>query len=161
MKAAMTNALRELDQFDVQYTSHAFDYQERGGTRQSSQELGADEHAVIKTLVFELEDKSPLIALMHGDRQVSTKQLARALDVKTISPCAPAQAEKHTGYQVGGISPYGTRKKLPIYLQKTILEISKIFINGGRRGFLVSFESAELMRTLQPTLVDVAIGKGT
>lgn len=141
----------------VAFTEHEYRYEARGGTRASSDALGLDEHAVVKTLVMEDEDKRPLIVLMHGDREVSTKQLARALDRKTVSPCAPEVAERHTGYQVGGTSPFGTRKPLPIYVERSIFALERIYINGGRRGFLVSLTPADLERVLHPTPVDVAI----
>jgi Cys-tRNA(Pro) deacylase len=161
MKSPVTNATRELERLGIDYHPHLFKYEERGGTRVSSRELGVDEHAVIKTLIFETEQKSPLIVLMHGDRQVSTKQLARELGVKSVSPCDPQIAEKHSGYQVGGTSPFGTRKSLPVLVEKTILDLERIYINGGKRGFLVSFPAAELLRAFNPRLVSVAISKNS
>src|SRR5206468_2145289 len=119
--------------------------------------LGVPEHAVIKTLIMEREDKTPLIVLMHGDKQVSTKELARQLGAKTVSPCAPDVADRHSGYQVGGTSPFGTRKPMPVYAERSILELPKIYINGGAKGFLVGLEPKELARLLDPTLVDVAL----
>ncbi|MCM2281767.1 MAG: aminoacyl-tRNA deacylase [Bdellovibrionaceae bacterium] len=153
----MTNATRELARFGIAYQAHVFRYEEKGGTRVSSRELGVEEHAVIKTLLFEDESKAPMIVLMHGDCQVSTKQLARELGVKQIAPCRPETAERHSGYQVGGTSPFGTRKHMPVYMERTILDLPRIYINGGKRGFLVSFPPAELMRVLEPRLVSVAI----
>jgi Cys-tRNA(Pro) deacylase len=141
----------------VAYVSRLYRYEARGGTAVSSRELGVDEHAVIKTLVMEREDKEPLIVLMHGDCEVSTKSLARIIGCKSIAPCRPEVAEKHTGYLVGGTSPFGTRKKMSVYLQRTVLELPRILINGGHRGFLVELEPSAVVHVLQPTLVDVAI----
>jgi Cys-tRNA(Pro) deacylase len=151
-----TLATRMLDQHKVPWEGHVFPYEEKGGTKHSSQQLGVDEHIVIKTLVFETEDKSPFIVLMHGDCSVSAKELARQLGKKKIDPCKPEVAERHTGYQVGGTSPFGTRKPLPVYAERSIFELSRIFINGGKRGFLVSISPAELERVLSPEMVDVA-----
>ena len=123
----------------------------------SSRELGVDEHAVIKTLVMEDETRAPLIVLMHGDREVSTRNMARQLGRKTITPCAPDVAQRHTGYMVGGTSPFGTRKELPIYMERSITDLERIFINGGRRGLLVSISPADLVRVLSPTPVDAGI----
>ena len=123
----------------------------------SSRELGVDEHIVIKTLVMEDERKQPLIVLMHGDREVSTKKLARQADRKTVAPCAPDVAQKHTGYLVGGTSPFGTRKPLPVYMERSIADLDRIYINGGRRGFLIALVPADLIRVLSPTLVDVSM----
>ncbi len=139
------------------FTEHEYRYEERGGTAVSSRELGIDEHRVIKTLVMEDERKQPLIVLMHGDREVSTKNLARQIDRKTVSPCTPVVAQKHTGYMVGGTSPFGTRKPMPVFLERTIADLDRIYINGGRRGFLVSLNPADLIRVLSPTLVDVSM----
>lgn len=123
----------------------------------SARELNVDEHAVVKTLVMENEDKRPLIVLMHGDREVSTKELARIAGVKRITPCTPETAQKHTGYMVGGTSPFGTRKTMPVYMEETILELPRIFINGGRRGYLVGIDPGELVRILKPVIVKVGI----
>jgi len=141
----------------VEYTEHEYEYVERGGTEVSAQSLGVTEHEVVKTLVMQDEAGKPLVVLMHGDRKVSTKNLARQAGVKRIEPCKPEVAQRHSGYQVGGTSPFGTRKKLPVYLERSILELPQIYINGGRRGFLVKISPAEIVRTLQPTLVDVAL----
>ena len=141
------------------FTEHLYRYEERGGTAVSSRELGVDEHIVIKTLVMEDERKQPLIVLMHGDRDVSTKNLARQIGCKTVTPCDPEVAQKHTGYLVGGTSPFGTRKPLPVYLERTIADLDRIYINGGRRGFLIAMAPADLVRVLSPTLVDAA-GRG-
>ena len=140
----------------VAFTEHEYRYEERGGTAVSSRELGVDEHAVIKTLVMEDENKKPLLVLMHGDREVSTKNLARQIGAKTVSPCTPEAAQRHTGYMVGGTSPFGTRKPLPVFMERTIAELDRLYINGGRRGFLVSMAPADLIRVLSPTLVDAA-----
>lgn len=141
----------------VSYTEHEYDYVERGGTEVSSRALGVPEHDVVKTLVMQDEDAKPLLVLMHGDRKVSTKNLARQAGVKRIEPCKPEAAQRHSGYPVGGTSPFGTRKKLAVYLERSILELPKIYINGGRRGFLVGMAPGEIVRLLQPILVDVAL----
>ncbi|MCC7040859.1 MAG: Cys-tRNA(Pro) deacylase [Burkholderiales bacterium] len=151
----VTQAVRVLRDNAVAFTHHPYTYEERGGTAVSARELGVDEHAVIKTLVMEDDARRPLIVLMHGDREVSTKNLARALGVKTISPCDPATADRHSGYQVGGTSPFGTRRTMPVYLQRSIADLPRIYINGGKRGYLVGMTPADLIRVLQPTLVDV------
>lgn len=156
-KFPITPAIRLLRENNCTFTSHLYPYEERGGTAHSARCLGVDEHAVIKTLVMEDERKQPLIVLMHGDRKVSTKELARLRRVKTVAPCDPAVAEKHSGYRVGGTSPFGTRKPLPVYLEASILELPRIYLNGGKRGFLVGLAPAEVQRLLQPTLVHVAI----
>src|SRR6185369_4253888 len=122
-----------------------------------ARELGVDEHCVIKTLIMEDEAKNPLIILMHGDRQVSTKELARQINVKQVSPCSPEAAQKHTGYQVGGTSPFGTRRAMPVYMEETIAGLDKIYINGGKRGYLVGMSPLELIRVLKPVLVKVGI----
>ena len=152
-----TPAIHFLREQKVAFSEHEYRYEERGGTAVSSRELGVDEHSVIKTLVMEDENKKPLIVLMHGDREVSTKNLARQIGARTVSPCAPDVAQRHTGYMVGGTSPFGTRKPLPVYMEKTIADLDRIYINGGRRGFLVSMSPADLMRVLSPTLVEAGI----
>ena len=152
-----TPAIHFLRQHGVPFSEHQYRYEERGGTAVSSRELGVDEHVVIKTLVMEDERKQPLIVLMHGDREVSTKNLARQIGAKTVSPCAPEAAQKHTGYLVGGTSPFGTRKPLPVYLERSIADLDRIYINGGRRGFLVALAPADLVKVLSPTLVDCAL----
>jgi Cys-tRNA(Pro) deacylase len=159
MDHPVTPAVRALRTADVAFTPHLYDYEDKGGTRRSSSELGVDEHAVVKTLVMEDDAKKPLIVLMHGDCQVSTKALARQIGCKTVAPCTPEVAEKHTGYKVGGTSPFGTRKTLPVYCERTIVDLDRLFINGGGRGFLVAMTPSELVRVLAPTLVDVAITK--
>ena len=150
------SAIDILRKHGVPFTEHSYRYEERGGTAASSRALGVDEHIVIKTLVMEDESKQPLIVLMHGDKEVSTKNLARQIGKKTITPCTAEVAQRHTGYLVGGTSPFGTRKAMPVYMQKSIAQLDRIYINGGRRGFLVSMAPAELMRVLSPTLVDAS-----
>ena len=152
-----TPAVHFLKQHHVPFTEHEYRYEERGGTAVSSRELGVDEHFVIKTLVMEDDQKQPLIVLMHGDREVSTKNLARQVGAKAVTPCAPEVAQKHTGYLVGGTSPFGTRKSLPVYLERSIADLDRIYVNGGRRGFLVSMAPADLIRALSPRLVDVSV----
>ena len=152
----VTAAVRMLRDHGVEFTHHPYAYEERGGTAVSARELGVAEHAVIKTLVMEDDAKKPLIVLMHGDREVSTKALARALGVKSIAPCAPAVADRHSGSQVGGTSPGGTRKAMPVYVERTIADLPRLYVNGGRRGYLVGMPPADLLRVLAPVLVDVA-----
>ena len=152
-----TPATRFLREHGVEFEGHPYEYEERGGTRVSARELGVDEHAVIKTLVMQDERRQPLIVLMHGDRTVSLKELARAAGAKTVQPCDPQIAQKHSGYLVGGTSPFGTKKAMPVYLERTVLDLPRIYINGGRRGLLVSMAPAELVRTLSPRLVSVAL----
>jgi Cys-tRNA(Pro) deacylase len=157
MALSATPAIHFLRKHGVAFTEHPYRYEERGGTRVSSRELGVDEHAVIKTLVMQDDAKQPLIVLMHGDREVSTKQLARQLERKTVEPCDPAVAQRHTGYAVGGTSPFGTRKELPVYVERTVLDLERIYVNGGRRGFLVSLAPSELVRVLAATPVEAAL----
>jgi Cys-tRNA(Pro) deacylase len=152
----VTNAIRVLREHGVAYTDHPYDYEPRGGTAVSARELGVDEHAVIKTLVMEDERKRPMIVLMHGEREVSTKNLARLLGVKRIAPCEPAVADRHTGYQVGGTSPFGTRRAMPVYVERSIADLPYLYVNGGRKGYLVGMVPAELLRVLRPVLVEVA-----
>jgi Cys-tRNA(Pro) deacylase len=156
-KIPSTPATRLLRERGVAYTEHPYRYEERGGTRVSARELGVDEHAVVKTLVMEDEEREPLVVLQHGDREVSTKALARLLGKKTIQPCKPDTANRHSGYLVGGTSPFGTRRAMPVYLERSILDLPTIYVNGGSRGFLVGIAPAEVVRVLSPTLVDVAI----
>lgn len=152
-----TPATQFLRQHRVAHSNHFYEYEEQGGTRTSARELNVDEHAVVKTLVMEDEAGKPLIVLMHGDRKVSTKNLARQIGVKRVSPCKPEAAQRHTGYMVGGTSPFGTKKPLPVYIEKTILDLPLIYINGGRRGFLVGVQPHEIMRVLAPTQVDCSL----
>jgi Cys-tRNA(Pro) deacylase len=141
----------------VAYTEHEYDYVEHGGTEVSATSLGVPEHHVVKTLVMQDEDAKPLIVLMHGDKKVSTKNLARQVGRKRVEPCKPDVAQRHSGYQVGGTSPFSTKKRMPIYMERSILELPKIYINGGRRGFLVGIAPGEIARTLNPQLVDAAL----
>jgi Cys-tRNA(Pro) deacylase len=152
-------AIRALRAGSVAFEPHLYPWEPRGGTRASSEALGVDEHAVIKTLIFEDDRKQPLCVLMHGDREVSTKQLARLIDTKTVTACTPEVADRHSGYQVGGTSPFGLRRAMPIYMQSTILDLPRIYINGGARGFLVAIDPREAQRVLAPVVVDVAIEK--
>ncbi len=154
-KTPVTAAIRVLRQHKAVFSDHPYAYEEKGGTAVSARELGVDEHSVIKTLVMEDEAKRPLIVLMHGDREVSTKNLARHLGVKTISPCAPDVANKHSGYLVGGTSPFGTRKAMPVYMQASIAALEKIYLNGGKRGYLVGITPQTVIDILKPELVDV------
>ena len=140
------------------FTEHPYDYEPHGGTRVSAERLGVPEHDVVKTLIMEDEEKKPLVVLMHGDREVSLRALARQLGKKRVEPCRVEVAERHSGYQVGGTSPFGLRKPMPIVVEKTIVERPRIWINGGRRGFLVSLAPHELVRVLAPRLVEVAAG---
>lgn len=156
-KTPITQAVRRLREEKVIFTEHLYTYVERGGTSVSARELGVDEHSVIKTLVMEDEHHSPMIILMHGDRQVSTKELARIIGVKQVTPCTPETAHRHTGYLVGGTSPFGTRRKMPIFMEESIAVLPEIIVNGGKRGYLVKMAPAELIRLLKPTLVRVGI----
>lgn len=155
--APETPATQFLRKQAVVFTSHLYAYQEHGGTAVSARELGVDEHAVVKTLVMEDERGAPLIVLMHGDRKVSTKALARAIGCKSVEPCKPEVANRHTGYLVGGTSPFATRKPLPIYAESTILDLAHIYINGGRRGFLVGISPGDLARVLAVVPVQCAL----
>ena len=139
------------------FTEHVYAYEEHGGTAVSARELGVPEHEVVKTLVMEDEAKRPLIVLMHGDRKVSTKNLARQIGVKKVEPCTPEAASRHSGYLVGGTSPFGTRKKLPVYVEMSVLGLARIYINGGRRGYLVGIAPGELVRLLGAKSVEVAL----
>jgi len=150
-------AVRVLRQHQVQFTPHLYRWEAHGGTRASAEHLGVDEHVVIKTLIFEDDAKNALCVLMHGDREVSAKNLARQIGAKSVAPCAPAVAEKHSGYQVGGTSPFGLKRAMPIYCEKSICDLPRIWINGGARGFLVGIGPGDLARVLVPTMVSVAI----
>ena len=158
-KIPMTPAIRLLKQAKVDFTSHLYAYEERGGTTVSARALGVDEHHVIKTLVMEDEQRKLLIILMHGDREVSTKELARTLGVKTIAPCSPDSALKQTGYQIGGTSPFATRKAIPVYMEATIATLPRIYLNGGKRGFLVGVSPQVVIDLLKPVIVEVGIKK--
>jgi Cys-tRNA(Pro) deacylase len=155
--APVTPAVRVLRDAGVPFTEHLYRYEEHGGTRASARELGVPEHEVIKTLVMEDYAGAPLIVLMHGDLEVSTKQLARAVGCKQVEPCRPEVANRHSGYLVGGTSPFGTRKTMPVYVERSILDLPRIYINGGARGFLVGIAPSDLVRVLQPRSVDVGI----
>jgi Cys-tRNA(Pro) deacylase len=152
-----TPATAFLKKHGVAYTEHVYEYVEHGGTRVSAQALDVDEHHVVKTLVMEDDAKRPLIVLMHGDREVSTKNLARQAGVKRIEPCSPEVAQRHSGYPIGGTSPFGTRKSMPVYVERTILALPKIYINGGRRGFLVGIDPKALARVLNVTPVAASL----
>ena len=156
-KVPVTTAIRHLRSENVVFSEHLYQYEEKGGTAVSARELGVAEHAVVKTLVMEDERKNPLLVLMHGDCQVLTKELARIMGVKLITPCSPETANRHTGYLVGGTSPFGTKKALPVYIEESILALPEIYLNGGKRGFLVGLAPAEAVRLLHPRLVKVAI----
>jgi Cys-tRNA(Pro) deacylase len=151
-----TPAVRVLKEKRVDFVPRPYKYEDRGGTEVAARELGVDEHLTVKTLVMEDEGKSPFIVLMHGDREVSTKDLARLLGVKTVQPCDAAAANRHTGYMVGGTSPFGTRKSLPVYVEETILSLPVIYINAGRKGLLVEMKPADLTKVLKLTPVNVA-----
>lgn len=155
-KEPVTQAVRVLRAAGVSFQGHLYAYVDGGGTALVARELGVDEHLVIKTLIMEDERGNPLIALMHGDRQVSTQALARALGVKRIDPCDPKVADKYTGYQVGGTSPFGTRRPMPVYCEAGIAGLPRIYINGGKRGYILSMVTADALRLLAPTLVAMA-----
>jgi len=154
--APETPATTFLRQHNITFTEHLYDYVERGGTAESAKQLGVDEHAVVKTLVMQDQDAKPLIILMHGDRQVSLKTFARQIGAKKVEPCKPEVAQRHTGYQVGGTSPFGTRKTLPVYVERGILALPAIYINGGHRGFLVKISPSVLIELLHAQPVDSA-----
>ncbi len=156
-RVSETPATAFLKQHRVAYSEHVFEYVEHGGTRAGADALELDERAVVKTLVMEDEAKRPLVVLMHGDRTVSTKNLARQIGVKRVQPCAPEVAQRHSGYQIGGTSPFGTRKRMPVYVEKSVLGLPKIYVNGGRRGYLVGIDPQELARVLAPKLVEVGL----
>jgi Cys-tRNA(Pro) deacylase len=155
-KTPVTQAVRMLRAEKVEFTDHPYTYEEKGGTAVSAKELNVDEHCVIKTLIMEDESKKPLIVLMYGDMQVSTKELARITGVKQITPCTPDTANRHSGYLVGGTSPFGTKRQMPVYMEEGIAALEKIYINGGKRGYLVGINPSELIRLLKPVLVKVA-----
>ncbi|HEV7644846.1 MAG TPA: Cys-tRNA(Pro) deacylase [Pyrinomonadaceae bacterium] len=157
MDYPVTQAVRYLREKKIEFVPHLYDYVEKGGTAHSAEALGVPEHAVVKTLVFETSEKKPLIVLMHGDASVSAKELARHLNVKSVAPVEPGKAAKLTGYLVGGTSPFGTKTTLPVYVERTIFELEHIFINGGKRGFLVEIAPEVLRETLDIEIVEVAI----
>jgi Cys-tRNA(Pro) deacylase len=153
-----TPATQWLRQQGIAFTEHVYDYVEHGGTAESSRQLGVPEHQVVKTLVMQDDKAQPLIVLMHGDRQVSTKNLAREIGAKGVEPCKPEVAQRHSGYLVGGTSPFGTRKSMPVYVESTVLALPRICINGGRRGFLVGIDPAVLTSALGAKPVHCALG---
>lgn len=155
-KYPVTQAIRALRAANVAFEAHEYAYVEKGGTSASSAALGVPEHAVIKTLVLEDDAREPLVVLMHGDKQVSTRNLARQIGARSVQPCKPEVADRHSGYQVGGTSPFGTKRAMKVYMERTILELPRIWINGGRRGFFRIERDEEAARVLQPMLVDVA-----
>jgi len=155
--APETPATVFLRKHGVAHSNHLYAYEEHGGTKVSARELNVPEHSVVKTLVMEDENAKPLIVLMHGNCKVSTKELARQIGVKKVAPCKPEDALRHTGYMVGGCSPFGTKKKLPILMEKTILDLSLIYINGGKRGYLVGVHPHDILRVLEPKIVEVAL----
>ena len=156
-RVSETPATQALRRAGIPFSEHVYEYLEHGGTAESARQLGVDEHAVVKTLVMQNEKGEPLIVLMHGDRQVSTKDLARAIGTKSIEPCTPEAAERASGYQVGGTSPFATRKAMPVYVEATILELDRLFINGGRRGYLVGIAPRVLVDLLASTSVACAL----
>ena len=157
MDIPVTTAIRALRAASAEFEPHVYDYVEHGGTDRAAQELGVDEHSTVKTIVMETDAKKPFIVLMHGDREISTKQMARVLGVKAVAPCTPDTATRHTGYLVGGTSPFGTRKPLTVYAESTLFDLPHIFINGGRRGLLVKIAPSVLDRIVHPTRVTVAV----
>ena len=159
-KFAVTAAVRMLREHGVTFTHHPYNYEERGGTEVSARELAVPEREVIKTLVMEDDCGHPLVVLMHGNREVSTKNLARQIGVKAVTPCAPAAANRYSGYQVGGTSPFGLRRAMPVYMERSIVDLPYLYINGGRRGYLVGMAPSDLVRVLHPDLADIATANG-
>lgn len=155
-KAPSTNATRLLKAKGIAFSEHLYRYEDRGGTRVSARELGVDEHAVVKTLVFEDDRQQPLIILMHGDREVSAKSLARQVGARSVQPCRPEVADRHSGYQVGGTSPFGTRRLMPVWVEASILDLPRIYINGGSRGFLLGLDPQDLAKVLDLGVVRAA-----
>ena len=158
-KAPSTNATRLLKEKGIAFTEHLYRYEDHGGTRVSARELGVDEHAVVKTLVFEDDRRQPLIILMHGDLEVSAKELARQVGARSVQPCKPEDAHRHTGYLVGGTSPFGTRKPLPVHVEASILDLPRIYINGGSRGFLVGMDPSDLGKAVQLKTVQAGMAR--
>ncbi|MDO4574817.1 MAG: Cys-tRNA(Pro) deacylase [Planctomycetia bacterium] len=158
MKAPMTNAIRLLRKCNIPYELMEYKYEEHGGTRVSARELGVDEHRVIKTILMQTDTKVPFVVLMHGDREISTKEMARVLGVKSVHPCEPKDADKYSGYHVGGTSPFGTKKAMHVYVEATILELPEIYINAGSRGLLFKMNPNDLSQALPTTCVHVAQG---
>ncbi|PLY15176.1 MAG: Cys-tRNA(Pro) deacylase [Sedimenticola sp.] len=153
-KTPITQAVRVLRQHRVSIEHHPYEYLESGGTAQFAREMGVDEHLVIKTLIMEDEHRNPMIVLMHGDCEVSTKSLARQIGVKAVRPCDPGVADKHSGYQVGGTSPFGTRREMPVYCEASVLTLEKIYINGGKSGYIISMRPGEMAKILKPIPVE-------
>jgi Cys-tRNA(Pro) deacylase len=153
----VTPAVRLLREKKIAFEPRVYEYKDHGGTARSAAELRVPEHSVIKTIVMQTEEGKPLVVLMHGDREISTKELARQIGVKSVAPCDPNVAQKHTGYQVGGTSPFGTRKLMPVYVERTIFDLPEIFINGGKRGFLIAIDPNNIKAVLPVTEVQVAI----
>ena len=156
-KAPVTPAIRFLRAERVSFSDHLYNYEEKGGTAVSARELGVDEYCVVKTLIMEDDRKQPLIVLMHGNRQVSTKELARLIGARTVVPCSPDTANRHSGYLVGGTSPFGTRRPMPVYMEESIAALQKIYLNGGKRGYLIGIDPHDVVRILNPVLVTVGI----
>lgn len=152
-----TPATQVLKQHKVAFGEHPYDYVDHGGTGESARQLGVDEHIVVKTLIMEDEDAKPMVVLMHGDREVSTKNLARQTGAKKIAPCKPEVAQRHSGYMVGGTSPFGTKKRMPVWVEASVLALPRIYINGGRRGYLISIEPVVLVDLLGAKPVDAAL----
>jgi Cys-tRNA(Pro) deacylase len=155
-KEPVTAAVRFLRAAAVEFQGHPYDYVDGGGTHQFALQAGVDEHAVVKTLIMEDDAASPLIVLMHGDREVSTRALARLTGAKSIHPCEPAKAQRHSGYRVGGTSPFATRRPMPVYCEASIAELPVIYINGGKRGYIISLRPKDMLELLKPTLVHAA-----
>lgn len=157
MKIPVTPAIRMLKSAGIPYSTHFYTYKERGGTSTSAEALNISESIVVKTLIFKDDRGRPMVILMPGDREVSTKALARFLGVKSVVPCVPGEAQKFSGYQVGGTSPFGLRKSMPVYMEKAISELETLYINGGKRGFLVAISPGDLLALLHPIMVEVGI----
>lgn len=156
-RTPVTPAIRFLRNHDVTYSEHLYEYQEKGGTASVSEALSVDEHLVVKTLIMETDKKQPIVVLMHGDKSVSTKELARILGTKRVAPCEPKSAQKHSGYMVGGTSPFGTRTAMPVYVEASILELDRIYINGGHRGFILDMSPQVLVEVLHAVKIQVAV----
>lgn len=156
LKEPVTQAVRVLRAAGVPFEGHPYRYVTAGGTAQFARELGVDETLVIKTLIMEDDAGEPLIVLMHGDRQVSLRELARQIGARQVQPCASAVADRHSGYQVGGTSPFGTRRRMPIYCEASVADLPRVYVNGGKRGYIISLATADLLRVLDPALVHIA-----
>ena len=154
-KEPVTQAVRVLRAAGAEFQGHPYDYVEAGGTAQFAKEMSVDEHIVIKTLIMQDDKKQPMIVLMYGDHEVSTRNLARAIGAKHVEPCEPNVANRHSGYLVGGTSPFGTKRQMPVYCEAGIAELPMMYINGGKRGYIISMQTADMLRVLQPTLVEM------